>query len=122
MTSRGQIGSALGILLWVLGGEVFPLAHVAFHDEFEPHDHGNHCHGDACHEHGDADASDSSDDPDHGEGSFAHRDQMVANGTMIYWVVPPRRVPVLAARAEPWSPGDRARVDAPSARAPPVLA
>lgn len=74
---------------WVLGFDVVPLAHMAFHDALDDHHHGvpsqqAHAHD---HDHHSADehapfgeprsshpAGDESTPPEHGDGSVAHRD------------------------------------------------
>jgi hypothetical protein len=68
-TSRTQVRLAvLAGAFWLLGFDVFPLAHMLLHDVLEQHHHG--------HEHGHAHADDAEEPPpaEHGEGSVAHRD------------------------------------------------
>jgi hypothetical protein len=65
---RGHWAAAAG-LLWMLGFDAVPLAHMVFHEALGEHHHGHHepAHP---HEHeGDAPAP-----SEHGEGSVAHRD------------------------------------------------
>lgn len=57
--------------VWVGGFEVAPFLHVVDHARLAPHAHAEepaHCHGGACHEH-----EDEAPDPEHGDGSLAHR-------------------------------------------------
>src|SRR5688572_22324296 len=67
-----EIPALLFALVWLLGYEALPLAHVALHSQLAAHTHGAaHCHGDVCHP---DDSADSDEDPvSHGENSLEHR-------------------------------------------------
>lgn len=71
-----EIPALLFALVWLLGYEALPLAHVALHAELAAHTHGvadeRHCHDDVCHEESDGDAE-AGDPVSHGENSLEHR-------------------------------------------------
>jgi hypothetical protein len=125
------------VMVWLLGFELLPAAHLASHAWLAPHHHGvpgeqdgRHCHGEACHAHagstespGDApqgSAWAASGGRAHGVGTLAHRG-MAAQPTTVH--VPP----VLEAQARlvpaprPWSESaPQASVRAARARGPPM--
>lgn len=69
--SGREIPALIALAVWAGGFEVAPFLHAIEHGELGAHEHGAaaHCHDGACHEHGDEEAP----DPEHGEGSLAHR-------------------------------------------------
>ncbi len=119
--------AAFGLLLWILGGEFLPLAHLVMHEDLGEHTHDAH---ERAHEQGRAhphpepeDDSDPSTGPSsqaHGEGSFAHHDEMMAQGALAPPLVPPTRLGVPPALPSPWTPAGRTLVRTANARAPPV--
>ncbi len=71
-TRRGngrEIPALIALAVWCGGFEVAPFLHVVDHDRIGAHEHADHCHGGACHEHD----GDGAPDPEHGDGSLAHR-------------------------------------------------
>lgn len=79
-----EIPALLFALLWVLGFEVVPTAHLAMHASLGAHTHGStHCHAGFCHADDEADGgagegaraqkAPPSDSRSHGQGSLEHR-------------------------------------------------
>lgn len=67
---RGQWAALAGVL-WLLGFDVIPLAHIVLHEALEEHHHGHaHAHADDRNGQGGGVPSPS----EHGDGSVAHRD------------------------------------------------
>lgn len=59
--------TTVGCVLWLVGFDVVPLAHIVFHEALEEH---HHEHDQGSHHHGD----EAPVPAEHGEGSVAHRD------------------------------------------------
>lgn len=68
-----EIPALLACLVWAGGFEIAPLLHALDHGEQAPHTHGWHPH-DADDHHHDEPMGEGAPDPEHGEGSLAHRD------------------------------------------------
>jgi len=69
MRTRGGHWAALCGVLWLLGFDVVPLAHMVLHEALEEHHH-RHAHAHPHDDQGDEEPRPS----EHGEGSVAHRD------------------------------------------------
>lgn len=131
LPAHRRTDAAFAALLWILGGELLPLAHVVMHDDLAEHSH-THADGErhADHDHDPAPSPTSSEDADtrptdegpHGEGSFAHHDAMIAFGGLAMPLVPPSRLGVAAPVRTPWAPGEHAPERCHQARGPPILA
>lgn len=146
MTARKGYGAAVAALLWLLGFDVAPMAHMVLHEALGEHEHGHRHHHDQDHGHehrienaneneianeignGNEIANENENENEnghenHGEGSVAHRDLAAQ--------VPVPSVPVvlealLTADVSPLPshderPADR-RPRTSRARAPPSLA
>ena len=59
-------------VLWLLGFDVVPLAHMVLHEALEKHHHHHGDHHEVAHQHGHDEEAPSP--AEHGEGSVAHRD------------------------------------------------
>src|SRR5690606_29031303 len=70
--SGREIPALIALAVWAGGFEVAPFLHAIDHAELGANEHGPaaHCHGGACHDHG---GDEEAPDPEHGEGSLAHR-------------------------------------------------
>ena len=94
MSARTGHRAALAGLLWLLGFDVVPLAHMVFHEALEEHDHGGHHERAQSHDH----EEDAPSPSEHGDGSVAHHD-LAANATalgvpevleaLLAWTAPP---------------------------------
>lgn len=121
-----RLEAALALLVWALGGELMPLAHVALHAALPGHDHGArvHDHGEGPHRHEGPGAAAAERDPAspedaHGDGSFAHRDLAAAPSALALPAIAPARLGAPLSRREPARPAERSALRA-SARGPPV--
>jgi hypothetical protein len=67
------IPALLFVLVWLLGYEIVPAAHLAMHAHLGAHTHGaTHCHAGFCHE-GEPGAQPAGDPIAHGKNSLEHR-------------------------------------------------
>jgi hypothetical protein len=118
-----ELPALIFALIWLLGYEVVPFAHLAMHAQIGAHVHGasTHCHGDVCHgESVDGKPDDASDPVSHGAGSLEHRGvAALASDLRVF-------VPELMLVGElPLVPPHVARIETfepttPPARGPPV--
>lgn len=65
--SGREIPALLALVVWAGGFEIAPFLHAVDHDHIAPH---SHSHGAGAHEH---EGEDDVPDPEHGQGSLAHR-------------------------------------------------
>lgn len=126
-----EIPALLFALLWVLGFEVVPAAHLALHASLGAHTHGStHCHAGFCHADDEADGdaghdaraqkSAPSDPRSHGQGSLEHRGvaaltpdlAVVVPELLLVGELPPPDAPVVRASSF--------EAPRPPARAPPA--
>lgn len=115
-----ELPALLFALVWLLGYEVVPLAHVAMHAQLAPHSHGvtTHCHGALCH--ADDEGASKSSPASHGQGSLEHRGVAALPHELTIFV--PER---MLAGEMPREAAHEARVSSfervsPPARAPPA--
>ena len=92
MSVRRGHWAALACLMWLLGFDVVPLAHMVFHEALEEHHHGHHHEQADQYEHEEEAPSPS----EHGDSSVAHRD-LAAN-------VPAPTVPEVLEALLAWTP------------------
>jgi hypothetical protein len=130
-----EIPALLFALVWLLGYEALPLAHVAMHAQLAPHDHGAaaaadglaepaHCHGDVCH-HEEADgggtASASAGDPiAHGQNSLEHRGLAALAPDLTIYVAVLTPIAELASDVAPEARPEAFAAVSPPARGPPA--
>ena len=125
MPAHRRTDAVFAALLWVIGGELMPLAHVVMHDDLAEHTHvhaDGEEHADHDGHHDDVPADATTDDAPtgwHGEGSLAHHDAMIAFGGIALPHVPAARLGVAPPTRGPWTPGDHAPAEETNARGPP---
>ena len=121
MSSMGRKAAFAGLAcaLWMVGFDVAPLAHMLLHETLDAHHHGHH-HAATGHHH-EPDEEDAPRDPQHGEGSVAHKD--LAAQTPAPAVPEVLEALLTHAPTELWVPSDRPEDRRPHttrARAPPT--
>ncbi|MCB9602749.1 MAG: hypothetical protein H6722_11255 [Sandaracinus sp.] len=114
-----RLGASLGALLWLVGFEVFPCAHLVAHEDAGVHSHGGHAHvhetGGDPHERW----TSAADATPHDAGALGHHDLAVSDAvpTIPGVAEPPWALgPELTSRASEVGRAPRARS---RARAPP---
>jgi hypothetical protein len=117
----------LFVLIWLLGYELLPFAHVALHAQLAPHTHGavtGHCHGGVCHEEsssqGEHGPSAATDPLAHGQHSLEHRGVAALTPDLTVFVA---ELTLIGETADELAPGMRAEAfvsSSPPARGPPA--
>lgn len=126
-----EIPALLFVLVWLLGYEVLPFAHVALHAQLGAHTHGlaagAHCHGDLCHaadeesdDGRDASASASSDPLSHGQNSLEHRGLAALTPDLTIYVAELTLIGELADDRAPDARIEAFAAVSPPARGPPA--